>query len=109
MWDPEAPGEYQWFGFRMDTARDIERRWRDDGLIGDASSFLTVEIEDGTCAGWVTWRPVGASSNFEIGIAPFEEHRGAASGRRPSGTERVSVQHYDREPTPSGHRGREPC
>ncbi len=80
LWDPEAPGEYQWFGFRMDKARDIERRWHDDGLIGDASSFLTVEIEDGTCAGWVTWRPVGASGNFEIGIALFEEHRGRGIG-----------------------------
>lgn len=80
LWDPEAPGEYQWFGFRMDKARDIERRWRDDGLINDDSSFLTVEIEDGTCAGWVTWRPVGSSGNFETGIALFEEHRGRGIG-----------------------------
>jgi hypothetical protein len=45
LWDPEAPGEYQWFGFRMDKVRDIERRWRDDGLIGEDSSFLAVNLK----------------------------------------------------------------
>jgi ribosomal-protein-alanine N-acetyltransferase len=80
LWDPEAPGEHQWFGFRMDKARDIERRWREDGLIGGDSSFLAVGLEDGTCAGWVTWRPVGVSGNFEIGIALFGEHRGHGIG-----------------------------
>ena len=80
LWDPEAPGEHQWFGFRMDKARDIERRWREDGLIGGDSSFLAVGLDDGKCAGWVTWRSVGASGNFEIGIALFTEHRGHGIG-----------------------------
>jgi RimJ/RimL family protein N-acetyltransferase len=80
LWDPEAPGEHQWFGFRMDKARDIEHRWRDDGLIGGDSSFLAVGLDDGTCAGWVTWRPLAASGNFEIGIALFEQHRGHGIG-----------------------------
>jgi [ribosomal protein S5]-alanine N-acetyltransferase len=80
LWDPEAPGEYQWFGFRIDKVRGIERRWRDDGLIGEDSSFLAVELEDGTCAGWVTWRAVAGSSNFEIGIALFPDHRGHGIG-----------------------------
>jgi hypothetical protein len=66
LWDPDAPGEFQWFGFRMATAREIERRWHDDGLIGE-TSFLTVESDDG-CAGWVTWR-VLPTGNVEIGIA----------------------------------------
>ena len=26
LWDPLAPGAFQWFGFRMKTAREIERR-----------------------------------------------------------------------------------
>jgi RimJ/RimL family protein N-acetyltransferase len=80
LWDPEAPGEHQWFGFRVDKARDIERRWREDGLIGGDASFLAVGLEDGRCAGWVTWRPVGASGNFEIGIALFADHRGHGIG-----------------------------
>ena len=80
LWDPEAPGEYQWFGFRIDKVRDIERRWRDDGLMGEDSSFLAVELEDGTCAGWVTWRAVARSTNFEIGIALFPGHRGHGIG-----------------------------
>jgi RimJ/RimL family protein N-acetyltransferase len=80
LWDPEAPGEYQWFGFRIDKVRDIERRWRDDGLIGEDSSFLAVELEDGTLAGWVTWRTVAGSTNLEIGIALFPSHRGHGIG-----------------------------
>jgi RimJ/RimL family protein N-acetyltransferase len=80
LWDPEAPGEYQWFGFRMDAVRDIERRWRDDGLIGKDPSLLAVGLEDGKCAGWVSWRAVAASGNFEIGIALFPEHRGHGIG-----------------------------
>ena len=80
LWDPEAPGEYPWFGFRIDKVRGIERRWRDDGLIGEDSSFLAVELEDGTCAGWVTWWAVAGSSNFEIGIALFPDHRGHGIG-----------------------------
>jgi GNAT superfamily N-acetyltransferase len=80
LWDPEAPGEYQWFGFRIGKVRGIERRWHDDELIGADSSFLAVELEDGTCAGWVTWRAVAGSNNFEIGIALFPDHRGHGVG-----------------------------
>ena len=79
LWDPDAPGEYQWFGYRIGAAREIERRWHNDGLIGDDSSFLAVE-EDGTCAGWVTWRRIGTSGNFEVGIALFAEYRGHGVG-----------------------------
>jgi RimJ/RimL family protein N-acetyltransferase len=80
LWDPQAPGEHQWFGFRMDKAREIERRWRDDGLIGGDASFLAVGLDDGGCAGWVTWRPLVGSGNFEVGIALFPEHRGHGIG-----------------------------
>jgi ribosomal-protein-alanine N-acetyltransferase len=80
LWDPDGPGEHQWFGFRMDKARDIERRWRDDGLVGNGSSFLAVGLEDGICAGWVTWRPLVGSGNFEIRIALFPNHRGHGIG-----------------------------
>lgn len=80
LWDPEAPGEHQWFGFRMDRVRELERRWHDDGLIGGTSSYLAVDAGGGTCAGWVTWRTLGPSGNFEIGIALFPEHRGRGIG-----------------------------
>lgn len=79
-WDPEATGEFQWFGFRMDDALALRRRWHEDGLIGPESSFLAVLLEDGSCAGWVSWRPIGAFSNWEIGIALFPEHRGQGVG-----------------------------
>jgi len=80
LWDPDAPGEYQWFGFRMGTVRDLERRWHEDGLLDDESSYLAVELADGTCAGWVTWRRIGTATNLEIGIALFPEHRGRGIG-----------------------------
>jgi hypothetical protein len=66
--DPAWPGEYQWFGFRIAKARELERRWSEDGLIGGPGSTLTVALEDGTCVGVVSWRPVGETGNFEIGI-----------------------------------------
>jgi RimJ/RimL family protein N-acetyltransferase len=80
LWDPDAPGAYQWFGYRMTTVRQLERRWREDGLIGDESSYLAVALDDETCAGWVTWRPIGTTSNLEIGIALFSPHRGRGIG-----------------------------
>jgi RimJ/RimL family protein N-acetyltransferase len=82
VWDPAAPGEFQWFGFRMDRAREIERRWHEDGLIGDESSFLVVaagEAGSEACAGWVSWRRERVTT-FEIGIALFPEHRGRGIG-----------------------------
>jgi len=79
LWDPEASGEFESFGFRMDKVSHLERRWREDRLIGDDASFLAVEV-DGTCAGWVTWHPTANSLTFEIGIALFPEHRGQGVG-----------------------------
>jgi len=90
LWDPAAPGEHQWFGFRMHTAREIERRWRDDGLTGADASYLAVEDADGTCAGWVTWRPVGATGNLEIGIGLIADHRGRGVGTE---AQRLLVDH----------------
>jgi RimJ/RimL family protein N-acetyltransferase len=78
-WDPAAPGAYQWFGFRMQKVADLLRRWREDGLINDESSYLTVLVDDVT-AGAVTWRSVGLASTFEIGAAVFAAHRGHGVG-----------------------------
>jgi RimJ/RimL family protein N-acetyltransferase len=90
LWDPASPGEHQWFGFRMDTVREIEHRWREDGLTGGGASYLAVEDEDGSCAGWVSWRPVGATGNVEVGIGLFPDHRGRGVGTE---AQRLLVDH----------------
>ena len=80
LWDPDASGEFQWFGFRMAQARELEQRWSDDGLIGKERSFLAVGLEDASCAGWVGWRKRGEFGRYEIGVALFPEHRGHGIG-----------------------------
>jgi [ribosomal protein S5]-alanine N-acetyltransferase len=77
--DPVACGEFQWFGFRLPLAKQLERRWGEDGLIGGEQSFLAVLVDD-VAAGWVSWRPSGPFGNFEIGISLFPEHRGHGVG-----------------------------
>lgn len=78
--DPTVSGEFQWFGFRVAKAREIERRWAEDGLIGESSSTLAVALDVGSCAGAVNWRPVGETGNLEIGICVFPEYRGRGIG-----------------------------
>jgi RimJ/RimL family protein N-acetyltransferase len=78
--DPTVPGEFQWFGFRVAKAREIERRWAEDGLIGGDSSTLAVGVDDRSCVGVVSWRPVGETGNLEIGICVFPEYRGRGIG-----------------------------
>jgi RimJ/RimL family protein N-acetyltransferase len=80
FWDPARSGEFLFFGFRVADARELERRWHEDGLIGEEYSFLAVGLEDGSCAGWVNWRKSGKFGNYEIGIALFPEHRGCDIG-----------------------------
>jgi RimJ/RimL family protein N-acetyltransferase len=78
--DPTATGEFQWFGYRqVRRLKDLERRWQEDGLIGE-ESFLAVTLEDGTCIGWVNWRPADHFGAYEIGIALLPEHRGHGYG-----------------------------
>lgn len=90
-WDRDAIGELDWFGYRMDRARKLERRWHDDGLIGDESSHLAVAVgEDDECAGVVEWRPVGRTGNVEIGIALFPDYRGRGVGTE---AQRLLVEH----------------
>ena len=76
--DSTASGEFEWFGYRTDRFKQIERRWQEDGLIGE-ESFLAVVLEDETCIGWVNWRP-GRFGAYEIGIALVPEHRGRGHG-----------------------------
>ncbi len=42
-------------------------------------SFLAVALEDGSCIGWVNWRP-GRFGVLEIGCAVLPEHRGQGHG-----------------------------
>lgn len=68
-------GEFQWFGYRVGHAADLRRRFTEDGLVGAEQSFLAVVVDDGVCAGWVSWRPAGSHGNWEIGAALFPEFR----------------------------------
>ena len=73
--DREAAGEFQWFGHQVERARQVQRRWHEDGLIGADRSWLAVTA-DGDLAGWVTWLPVARmTAAVEIGIALFPQHR----------------------------------
>lgn len=78
--DPTVPGEFQWFGFRVVKAREVERRWAEDGLIGGDWSTLAVGLQNGSCVGDVSWRVVGETRNVEIGIWLFPEYRGRGIG-----------------------------
>lgn len=77
--DPGSTGPFQWFGFRVRQANDLERRWREDGLLDGDERYLAVELPDNTCAGWVNWR-ARTHGNCEIGIALFPEYRGRGVG-----------------------------
>lgn len=89
-WDADAVGEFDWFGFKMDRARELERRFREDGLAGGDSSYLTVVVGDDECAGVVDWRPVGRSGNHEIGAALLPAYRGRGIGTE---AQRLLVEH----------------
>jgi RimJ/RimL family protein N-acetyltransferase len=64
----------------VQNVKEIERRWHEDGMIGEGASYLAVILEDSTCAGWVTWRPIARFGNYEIGIALFPDYRGRGIG-----------------------------
>jgi len=76
--DPTAAGDFEWFGYRAERFRELERRWREDGLMGE-ETLLTVALADSTCIGLVSWRS-GRFGSFEIGIALLTDHRGNGHG-----------------------------
>jgi ribosomal-protein-alanine N-acetyltransferase len=88
--EPDALGEFEWNGFT--DPRPLRRRWEEDGLLADDSSFLAIVTPDGSFAGCVNWRLAGGSPTrgaprrassivpFEIGIALLPEHRGQGHG-----------------------------
>ncbi|MEU9076498.1 GNAT family protein [Kitasatospora sp. NPDC004745] len=78
--DPQALGEYQWFGWR-DPGR-FRRRWLENGLLGDDQSVLAV-LSGGGFAGFVAWRrkgSVGLASCWNIGAQLRPEARGRGIG-----------------------------
>ena len=77
--DPKATGEFEWFGYRVSRIKELERRWHEDGLVGE-ESFLAISLEGGACIGWVNWRPAGRFGAYEIGISLLPEHRGQGHG-----------------------------
>ena len=108
LWDSDASGEYESFGFRMDRVADLERRWHEDRLIGTDSSYLAVDV-DGACGGWVTWRPFGNPLVVEIGIALLPQHRGHGIGTEAQ-RQLVAdpVRQLPRGSSSGGNRGRQP-
>ena len=79
--DADAAGVFQWFGYRPMSARDVERQWKEDGLINDSTGRLVVEV-GGEYAGEVDWRAVGRTGAAEIGICLLPDHRGRGIGTR---------------------------
>jgi [ribosomal protein S5]-alanine N-acetyltransferase len=61
--------------FRAAQVKTVERRWSEDGPMGEDESYLAVTVGDGTLAGWVNWCPKWRGLTAEIGIALFPEHR----------------------------------
>lgn len=80
MNDPEATGEYEWFGWQ-DRWR-YARLWERNGLLDDDGGVLTVRRQDETI-GFVAWsKHVTARTSFcwDMGIALLPEARGRGYG-----------------------------
>lgn len=79
--DPEAMGEFQWYGWR-DPGRWL-RTWRENGMLGDDVATLIAE-QAGEPVGMVAWRPtrlgVGGAHYWNIGVQLVPEARGRGLG-----------------------------
>jgi RimJ/RimL family protein N-acetyltransferase len=88
--EPDAVGEFEWAGFSDPTV--TRRRWEDDRLLAEDSSFLAVVLDDHTFIGYVVWRDAsggvtrGAPKRGSqvlrhgIGIVLLPEYRGKGYG-----------------------------
>lgn len=88
--EPDAVGEFEWGGFSDPTV--TRRRWEQDRLLADDSSFLAVVLDDHTFIGYVVWRDAAAGGTrgapkrrvqiprYAIGIALLPEYRGKGYG-----------------------------
>ncbi len=94
MEDPEALGEFQWFGWR--SAEPFRREWAEDGLLGEERLMLAVRAGsgadsgvgpgvDGEFVGFVAARRAGArvvSRHWNIGVQLLPRARGRGVGTR---------------------------
>ena len=79
--DPSMTEPFEWRGFR-DSGR-WRRRWELDRWLGEDDGVLVVAVDDGACAGFVSWRWVvlsGPRGCLRVGIVLFPEHRGHGVG-----------------------------
>lgn len=90
--DPAALGYWEYGEIVSPQVR--RKRWEVDGLVGAESTTLAVELDGGTVAGLVTFRPRhrGGSPGVctEIGCALLPEHRGHGVGTE---AQRVLIRH----------------
>lgn len=78
--DPEAAGEFEWFGWRDN--RVVRQRWEQNRLLAPERGMLIAEVA-GELAGFVFWRRArerASSYCFAIGIALVPEMQGRGYG-----------------------------
>jgi RimJ/RimL family protein N-acetyltransferase len=82
--DPSSRGPFLPSGFRSPRAR--QRRWEEDGWLGDDSAQLAVVLPDDTLAGIVSWGSIKTGGPdlgcLEIGILLFPSTAARALGPR---------------------------
>ena len=100
--EPGLAGEFQWFGFQIQHATELRRRWEADRLCGE-ESFLAVVLEDGTLRRLGQLAPCGTPRNYEIGIALFPEYRGKGIGTEAAPAGPPPFGRDPRQPDPGRH------
>ncbi|MEV7183659.1 GNAT family protein [Kitasatospora sp. NPDC093102] len=80
--DPEALGEFQWYGWR-DPQR-FRRRWLEDGMLGEEHVMLAV-VAGGEFGGFVAANRTGVRPSapyWSIGVQLLPQARGRGIGTR---------------------------
>jgi RimJ/RimL family protein N-acetyltransferase len=88
--EPGALGEFEWTGFTDATV--TRRRWEEDRLLAEDSSYLAVVLDEHTFIGYVVWRDISGAPTrgapkrlarvlrYGIGIVLLPEYRGKGYG-----------------------------
>ena len=82
--DPEAGGEFQWFGYML--GGDLKKRIEDGTVIDRVDGgMLAITNDEGQLVGDVSWTrrgysPIAGSEAWNIGIVILTEHRGRGHG-----------------------------
>jgi RimJ/RimL family protein N-acetyltransferase len=80
--DPEATGEYQWFGWH--DPGFLRRRWQETGMLGQEQGMLVPTLDD-RVLGLVSWyrsRAGQSSYCWNIGLILVPEARGHGYGTK---------------------------